>query len=192
MTASRRRPRCSLIFKMCIQVRRAASRQWRARALLQCVRIATVYMLTCFSLHAYALVCVLLQRDPFDWSETMYELYTHSILNYLLSKVDPSFKAARTQPDVHFLKEWTKRWANQKLIVQGLSKLFMYLDRFYTPVSERAIDRQQRSVQLQPGVRVRASLHVCVILMFVLHLRSSLSPLSAHSGRIRTTTASST
>ena len=73
-----------------------------------------------------------IQRDPFNWSETMYELYTHSILNYLLEKVNPALNTARSQYDVAFLKEWKTRWANQKLIVQGLSKLFMYLDRFYT------------------------------------------------------------
>lgn len=74
-----------------------------------------------------------IQREPYNWSETMYELYTHSILDYLLAKVGPAFVAARSQYDVAFLREWKTRWANQKLIVQGLSKLFMYLDRFYTP-----------------------------------------------------------
>ena len=67
----------------------------------------------------------------------MYELYTHSILDYLLTKVQPAFVAARSQYDVAFLKEWKTRWSNQKLIVQGLAKLFMYLDRFYTPVSRQ-------------------------------------------------------
>lgn len=74
-----------------------------------------------------------IQRDPFNWSETMYELYTHSILNYLLGQVEPALKNARTQYDVALLREWKHRWSNQKLIVQGLAKLFMYLDRFYTP-----------------------------------------------------------
>ena len=62
----------------------------------------------------------------------MYELYTHSILNYLLGQVEPALKNARTQYDVALLREWKHRWSNQKLIVQGLAKLFMYLDRFYT------------------------------------------------------------
>lgn len=74
----------------------------------------------------------------------MYELYTHSLLNYLLDVVTPALKKARAEYDVGLLKEWKKRWANQKLIVQGLAKLFMYLDRFYTPVRARA-DRQRSS-----------------------------------------------
>lgn len=63
----------------------------------------------------------------------MYELYTHSILDYLLQTVKPALDKARQQYDVAFLREWKQRWANQKLIVKGLAKLFMYLDRFYTP-----------------------------------------------------------
>jgi hypothetical protein len=85
-----------------------------------------------------------IQRDPYNWSETMYELYTHSLLNYLLDVVTPALKKARAEYDVGLLKEWKKRWANQKLIVQGLAKLFMYLDRFYTPVRAHA-DRQRSS-----------------------------------------------
>lgn len=75
-----------------------------------------------------------IQRDPYNWSETMYELYTHSVLNYLLEKVEPALnKAKDTQYDVQLLREWKLRWANHKLVVAGLGKLFMYLDRFYTP-----------------------------------------------------------
>ena len=35
--------------------------------------------------------------------------------------------------NVELLREWKVRWANHKLVVAGLGKLFMYLDRFYTP-----------------------------------------------------------
>ena len=75
-----------------------------------------------------------IQRDPFNWSEAMYEKYTLAIRDYLLNKVKPALAAAKAQSfDVTFLREWKTRWNNQKLIVAGLSKLFMYLDRFYTP-----------------------------------------------------------
>jgi len=70
----------------------------------------------------------------------MYELYTHSLLNHLLGPVTDALKKARAQYDVGLLKEWKHRWANQKLIVQGLAKLFMYLDRFYTPVRRRTMN----------------------------------------------------
>ena len=63
----------------------------------------------------------------------MYEKYTQSILDYLLTLVQPALNTAKQAGyEDGFLKEWKQRWANHKLIVQGLSKLFMYLDRFYT------------------------------------------------------------
>jgi len=74
-----------------------------------------------------------IQRDPYNWSEQMYERYTKAISEYLLTKVGPSFLKARDTYDIAFLNEWRLRWKNQKLIVEGLRKLFMYLDRFYTP-----------------------------------------------------------
>ena len=42
-------------------------------------------------------------------------------------------KAKQDGYESGFLREWKQRWANHKLVVTGLSKLFMYLDRFYTP-----------------------------------------------------------
>ena len=69
-------------------------------------------------------------------SEAMYEKYTQSILDYLISLVVPALtKAKQDGYESGFLREWKQRWNNHKLIVTGLSKLFMYLDRFYTPVS---------------------------------------------------------
>ena len=52
--------------------------------------------------------------------------YFHIVSYFSVSK---AFQEARSQYDVAFLKEWKTRWNNQKLIVQGLSKLFMYLVR---------------------------------------------------------------
>ena len=34
--------------------------------------------------------------------------------------------------DIAFLKVWNERWNDHEVIVQYMSKLFMYLDRFYT------------------------------------------------------------
>jgi hypothetical protein len=108
-----------------------------------------------------------IQRDPYNHSEVMYELYTHSVLNYLLEKVGPALASAQKEYDVAFLKEWKMRWANQKLVVQGLAKLFMYLDRFYTPVS---CSPETRLPSLSP----LASSHTFAVFAF------SLSCLSEH------------
>jgi len=89
-----------------------------------------------------------IQRDPYNWSEEMYKRYTHAILNYLLEKVRPSFNAAVNSYDIAFLREWTTRWKNQKLIVKGLSKLFMYLDRFYTPNTDGILALKEKGFML--------------------------------------------
>lgn len=89
-----------------------------------------------------------IQRDPYNWSEQMYQRYTQSILNYLLEKVRPSFNAACNSYEIAFLREWTTRWKNQKLIVKGLSKLFMYLDRFYTPNTDGILALKEQGFKL--------------------------------------------
>jgi cullin 1 len=93
-----------------------------------------------------------IQRDPYNWSEQMYERYTSAIHNYLTEKVEPSFQAARKQQgggfDAAFLNEWKQRWTNQKLIVKGLSKLFMYLDRFYTPNTDGVNSLKEQGFKL--------------------------------------------
>jgi len=89
-----------------------------------------------------------IQRDPYNWSEVMYELYTHSILDYLLSVVVKELNRARGEYDVALLREWKIRWANQRLVVQGLAKLFMYLDRFYTPNTDGILPLKEQGFKL--------------------------------------------
>lgn len=89
-----------------------------------------------------------IQRDPYNWSEQMYERYTAEIQNYLTDTVQPSMNMICNKNDTLFLKEWTSRWRNQKLIVKGLSKLFMYLDRFYTPNTEGICSLKEQGFRL--------------------------------------------
>jgi len=63
----------------------------------------------------------------------------------LLNIVVKELNRARGEYDVALLREWKLRWANQKLVVQGLAKLFMYLDRFYTPVRSHTRHTSSRS-----------------------------------------------
>lgn len=74
-----------------------------------------------------------IQRDPYNHSEPIYQRYSNSLEQYLRKTVAPSFNEAKSKYDTHFLKTWAHRWKNQRLVVSGLSKMFMYLDRFYTP-----------------------------------------------------------
>jgi len=89
-----------------------------------------------------------IQRDPFNWTEANYEKYTHSILEYLVGRVCPKLKDAQEQYDAAFLKEWKTRWNNLKLVVKGFSKLFMYLDRFYTTNTDGILPLKEQGYKL--------------------------------------------
>jgi len=54
-----------------------------------------------------------IQRDPYNWTEAMYDRYTRSIMEYLVSKVGPKMQSARESYETAFLKEWKTRWNNQ-------------------------------------------------------------------------------
>ncbi|CEP00115.1 hypothetical protein PBRA_007849 [Plasmodiophora brassicae] len=74
-----------------------------------------------------------IQRDPNNHSEQLYVRYTEAIRMYLQGTVVPELARARSQNEVLFLREWNKRWKYQKILVQGLSGMFTYIDRFYVP-----------------------------------------------------------
>jgi len=90
-----------------------------------------------------------IQREPHNWSEALYERYSDSIAKYLTTTVTTALTEAQSKShDVTFLKEWNKRWANHKLVVKGLSKLFMYLDRFYTPTTDGILSLKEQGFKL--------------------------------------------
>lgn len=43
---------------------------------------------------------------------------------------------------------WSNKWNNYNLIIKGLSKLFMYLDRFYTPNTESVLPLREQGYKL--------------------------------------------
>lgn len=100
--------------------------------------------------HIYDLIFKMcIQRDPYNWSAEMYERYKRSILLHLQQTVAPKLEEVRkTNFDTPFLKEWKLRWTNHKLIVKGLSRLFMYLDRFYTPNNDEILPLSEQGFKL--------------------------------------------
>eukprot|EP00455_Lapot_gusevi_P043272 TRINITY_DN5238_c0_g1_i4.p1 TRINITY_DN5238_c0_g1~~TRINITY_DN5238_c0_g1_i4.p1 ORF type:complete len:690 (-),score=273.95 TRINITY_DN5238_c0_g1_i4:174-2243(-) len=76
-----------------------------------------------------------IQRDPYNFSAPLYEKYVQESFNYLTERVCPSLVEAHRQNDVTFLREWMRRWDNQAFVVRGLSNIFTYLDRYYTPAN---------------------------------------------------------
>eukprot|EP00954_Amorphochlora_amoebiformis_P003651 282900-Amorphochlora_amoeboformis.AAC.1 len=89
-----------------------------------------------------------IQRDPYNWSEELYRKYSASIENYLKGTVQPALKKARAKYDRAYLQEWMVRYRNHARIVFGLSKLFMYLDRFYTPSTENVLGLKKQGYKL--------------------------------------------
>eukprot|EP00471_Norrisiella_sphaerica_P012692 CAMPEP_0184496854 /NCGR_PEP_ID=MMETSP0113_2-20130426/35050_1 /TAXON_ID=91329 /ORGANISM="Norrisiella sphaerica, Strain BC52" /LENGTH=715 /DNA_ID=CAMNT_0026883685 /DNA_START=74 /DNA_END=2221 /DNA_ORIENTATION=+ len=89
-----------------------------------------------------------IQRDPYNWSEDLYRKYSESIQNYLRERVKPALDEARNKYERAYLEQWKTRYHNHGRIVFGLSKLFMYLDRFYTPSTENVLALKKQGYKL--------------------------------------------
>lgn len=71
-----------------------------------------------------------IQRDPDNHSDALYTRYTAMIVEYIANYV--AIKLSNHSTNESFLTAWGLAWSRQKLFVQGLSKIFMYLNRFFT------------------------------------------------------------
>mmetsp|Transcript_13691 Transcript_13691/g.33492 ORF Transcript_13691/g.33492 Transcript_13691/m.33492 type:complete len:746 (+) Transcript_13691:154-2391(+) len=89
-----------------------------------------------------------IQREPYNWSQDLYDKYTESIQQYLKNTVKPALEKARQTYESAYLREWEIRYRNHTRIVFGLSKLFMYLDRFYTPSTESILILKKQGYHL--------------------------------------------
>mmetsp|Transcript_25987 Transcript_25987/g.46178 ORF Transcript_25987/g.46178 Transcript_25987/m.46178 type:complete len:745 (+) Transcript_25987:89-2323(+) len=89
-----------------------------------------------------------IQRDPYNWSEDLYRKYSESIQDYLKDIVKPALEKSRSKYERAYLEEWKTRYSNHARIVFGLSKLFMYLDRFYTPSTENVLSLKKQGYKL--------------------------------------------
>lgn len=68
------------------------------------------------------------QRNPSNWSQSLYARHGETIHEYLVSKVMPILKEKR---DEFLLKEMVARWKNHEIMDKWMRKFFMYLDRYY-------------------------------------------------------------
>jgi cullin 1 len=101
---------------------------------------------TFVSLYDYILnLCI--QSDPYDCSPAMYAVFVTSVEDYVKGTVAPALDAARADYDVALLRTWVQRWTNHTLVLLGLAKLFMYLDRFYTRVTPGIAPLRERGYQ---------------------------------------------
>uniref|UniRef100_I2CQT5 Cullin 1 n=2 Tax=Nannochloropsis gaditana TaxID=72520 RepID=I2CQT5_NANGC len=68
------------------------------------------------------------QRNPFNWSEPLYQKHNETISDYLTRTVLPSL---RNHHKEYLLVEVKRRWENHKIMNEWMRKFFMYLDRYY-------------------------------------------------------------
>jgi len=89
-----------------------------------------------------------IQREPFNFSEHLYNKLTESLTNYFKDRFIPKLSSAQDLHGVAFLKAWVKRWRCCQSSVNGMCRMFMYLDRFYVPNSEDLLSTSEQGYTL--------------------------------------------
>ncbi|KAL0878309.1 hypothetical protein Bca101_028015 [Brassica carinata] len=70
-----------------------------------------------------------IQKPPHDWSQQLYEKYGSIFEDYATHTVLPSIMEKH---DEYMLRELSRSWDNNKIMVRWLSRFFFYLDRYFT------------------------------------------------------------
>ncbi|KMT20271.1 hypothetical protein BVRB_1g002750 [Beta vulgaris subsp. vulgaris] len=68
------------------------------------------------------------QKNPYDYSQQLYDNYRQAFVDYIVSTVLPALKEKH---DEYMLIELVNRWLNHKVMVRWLSRFFHYLDRYF-------------------------------------------------------------
>jgi len=89
-----------------------------------------------------------IQREPYNFSEPLYEKHSESLTKYFQERFIPTLSKAQDQHGIAFLKEWVKRWRCCQWAVDGMTRMFMYLDRFYVPNSEDLLNTKEQGYTL--------------------------------------------
>ena len=102
------------------------------------VRLYDVVFETCISKSAY---------DGQHPGAIMYRLYTQQLDEYLKKTAVPKLNAASNDIGLSYLKVWCERWYNYQLVMRGLYRVFMYLERFYVPCTKGVLPLLQQGRQ---------------------------------------------
>ena len=89
-----------------------------------------------------------IQREPYNYSNQLYFKLFECLTQYYHAEFNPKLKSASQQPGLSFLREWVKRWRCNKWAVDGMQKMFMYLDRFHVPNSEDLLTTSEQGYHL--------------------------------------------
>ncbi|GAB5364415.1 hypothetical protein AAMO2058_000968200 [Amorphochlora amoebiformis] len=75
-----------------------------------------------------------IQRDPYNYSEQIYNHYCEAVGRYV-SMGELELRRAASRSAYRFLEEFYLRWSRFLTYMNRMTKVFGYLDRFYTPNS---------------------------------------------------------
>jgi len=89
-----------------------------------------------------------IQREPFNFSSPLYQKHSEALTQYFQTSFVPALQKAKEQHGLVFLKEWVKRWRCNKWAVDGMTRMFMYLDRFHVPNSEDLLNTSEQGYTL--------------------------------------------
>lgn len=74
-------------------------------------------------------MCV--QREPYNYSSQMYELFGTYISRFLNEYSMPALLSLKDSKAVDFLKEWADRWVKHRRMIITPATVFRYLDQYY-------------------------------------------------------------
>jgi len=80
-----------------------------------------------------------IQREPYNYSDRLYNEYSDSFTSYFEKRFVPALKRSQGQSELSFLKQFTRRWQQTQYAVLGMQRMFCYLDRFFVPNSEELL-----------------------------------------------------
>jgi len=89
-----------------------------------------------------------IQREPYNYSSPLYQKHSEALTKQYKEKFIPALMKVKGEPGVVFLKEWVKRWRCNKWAVDGMTRMFMYLDRFHVPNSEDLLNTSEQGYTL--------------------------------------------
>ena len=89
-----------------------------------------------------------IQREPFNYSNQLYIKHSETLTNFFTNEFVCKLEHADKQHPCVLLREWVQIWQCSKWVVDGMSRMFMYLDRFHVPNSEDLLSTNEQGYNI--------------------------------------------
>jgi cullin 1 len=93
-----------------------------------------------------------IQREPYNYSDRLYNSYQDSFSKYFKNHFIPSLRQAKAKSELEFLNEFARRWQQNQYAVLGMQRMFCYLDRFYVPNNEDLLGMKEYGYSLYKDI----------------------------------------